>query len=89
MASERDEIIQFLSEKGVKGNCPRCNSMNWNISDVPSPWGGLWGANADGSYSLESPIHGAAMMMCTNCGYISLHSKYFFELWKQKKAGGK
>lgn len=82
---DTDDIRQFLIEREVSAKCPRCSHDKWTLSKSPSPWGGLWGSNQSAQYTLDAPIHPVAMLICNNCGFVSLHSKHFISLWKTSK----
>ncbi|MCK1329514.1 MULTISPECIES: hypothetical protein [unclassified Bradyrhizobium] len=83
MASNPDAQLfaQFLDAKGVSNKCPRCNTSNWLLNNQPSPWGGIWGKNAEGSFSLDSPIFEISILICTNCGFVSPHAKHYYDQW--------
>jgi hypothetical protein len=81
VAGEVDLIKEFLQARGVSASCPRCNNKHWMINENPSPWAGLWGANPKSEFSLDAQIYPVTILMCTNCGFISPHSKHVFDEW--------
>jgi ribosomal protein S27AE len=87
MTTELDFLRQFFQERGVRSDCPRCGSTEWTLNDKPSPWAGLWGAGANGEYTLDSPIFGVTVLICNNCGFVSPHSKHVFDRWMNSRGG--
>lgn len=69
---EKQDIARRLNERGVVQPCPRCDTNNWFIAD------GYARVSLQDSPSSPYLLGGrgipAAILVCTNCGYLSLHA---------------
>jgi hypothetical protein len=68
---QKQEIIDRLTERGVPKQCPMCATNKWVLGDgyVTQPLqGNLKGYNIGGAAIPAIPV------ICTNCGFISMHA---------------
>jgi len=68
----KEKVIEILKEKNVILPCPRCSGRNWSIEgflnqSLQQPM--LWQGMVIGGPSIPS-----AVVVCTNCGFISQHA---------------
>ncbi|MBX9598900.1 MAG: hypothetical protein K2X04_10045 [Burkholderiales bacterium] len=68
---EKDKIAKTLSDKHALLPCPRCGNNNFSLADgyINSPLQ----YNLNG-FALGGPSIPAAVVICTNCGFISQHA---------------
>jgi hypothetical protein len=86
MAIDRKAITKALEAKGATRPCERCGNSNFTLLEEFS---GLNLQKDFGTVSLGGPSVPAAIIICTNCGNITLHALGALGLLpKERKEGG-
>ncbi|MCF7889831.1 hypothetical protein K9M78_01275 [Candidatus Bipolaricaulota bacterium] len=66
-----DKIRSKLVEKGAQANCPMCNNSSFQIQHLLTKLS-VQSKLSEGSFrNVSLP---AAVTICENCGFITLHS---------------
>ena len=86
MALSSEDVIKFMEGK-VTEPCPRCKSKSWVVSDTPSTLAGMWIADEDGEFSLNSGIIRMVIVFCKNCGFAAPHVEQVIEAWLKTEGG--
>lgn len=64
------DVIQALKDKGVDQACPRCGGRAFEVLDTTNI--GIEHGKR-GFYQTEQVLP-VAIIVCTNCGFVALHS---------------
>ncbi len=66
----KEAIIKALEEKNVSLPCPRCNSSNFQVIGQTT----LSMSENPRVVSLGGAVTPAALITCSQCGFITLHA---------------
>ena len=67
----RDRIAKAIIEKGATKPCPRCGQSDFTIAEDLS----LVTLNSNlGSVAIGGPAIPVALVVCSNCGFLSQHA---------------
>lgn len=83
--ARRKQIVAAIEEKKATAPCPRCGALSFSVAGEAS----LPLQEPDKGYVLGGPVVPVAMIVCTNCGYVSLHALFSLGLmWNQESPNG-
>lgn len=70
--SAKQKIVQKLTEKGVKTNCPMCGKTHFIIAD--GYFNNPMQSGFQGGLVLGGPSIPTIAIVCSNCGFTSQHA---------------
>lgn len=72
MKIDKNRVIKKLTEKGAIYPCSRCGNQTFNVLDGYSKI--MLDENIDGAIRIGGPSIPVSIVVCTNCGAITMHA---------------
>jgi predicted RNA-binding Zn-ribbon protein involved in translation (DUF1610 family) len=81
--SEKDDVANLLTERGVSAKCPSCGKNEWDAFGALGNLHVVLQAATPGDELVQGESRGAFLsayaFTCHNCGFVRLHSRQALE----------
>ena len=82
----REEILEFFEEKHASGSCQSCGQNTWSVVGFEDKLPSIIMVRSDGAMEIPPQSIPAAVLVCTNCGYMRMHALGVIQHWKASKS---